>query len=63
MNESELPLLLNVEEHELISYALDHVLSVIEEIYLIHEENEKSLMLKNLREKSLQLWISRFIVD
>ncbi len=64
MIETEMNLNLNAEEHEMINVALTHLLDAAEEmvdsgLYSCGENNRIGL-LKNVREKSYDLWKTRF---
>lgn len=56
--ESEMNLHVNIEEHEMINVALNHLLDASMEMCV--EENERTLLLKRVRDKSYQIWAKRF---
>lgn len=64
MIETEMNLNLNAEEHEMINVALTHLLDAAEEMFdrglCPYGENDRINLLKNVREKSYDLWKTRF---
>jgi hypothetical protein len=64
MIESNLTLTLNAEEHELVNTALIHLLDAAEEMHnwdaYHNDENPRIEMLRQLRNRSVELWSQRF---
>lgn len=64
MIESNLTLTLNAEEHELLNTALGHLLDAAEEMHNWDldpiTENPRIETLRQLRNRSLALWVQRF---
>jgi hypothetical protein len=58
MIESEMNLCVDAEEQEMINIALNHLLDSAMELSI--EDNESTLLLKRVREKSYKLWAQRF---
>ena len=58
MIESEMNFSVNAEEQEMINIALNHFLDVAMELNT--EDNERTLILKRVRDKSYELWARRF---
>jgi hypothetical protein len=56
--ESEMNLCVDAEEQEMINIALNHLLDASMEMSV--DENERTLILKRVRDKSYQLWAKRF---
>jgi hypothetical protein len=56
--ESEMNLCVDAEEQEMINIALNHLLDSAMELSV--EDNERTLLLKRVREKSYKLWAQRF---
>jgi len=56
--ESEMNLCVDAEEQEMINIALNHLLDASMEMCV--DENERTLILKRVRDKSYQLWAERF---
>lgn len=56
--ESEMNLCVNIEEQEMINIALNHLLDASMEMNI--EDNERTLLLKQVRQKSYDLWAKRF---
>lgn len=61
MIEHELNLSVTAEEHEMINVALGNMIDLAYELSI--RDNERTLLLKNLRDKSYQLWAKRFQND
>ncbi len=62
MIESNLNLSINSEEHEMINIALTQLLDSAENVlgYVAEGENQQIDLLRNVREKSYELWAKRF---
>jgi hypothetical protein len=58
MIESEMNLSVNAEEQEMINIALNHLLDASMEMSI--DDNERTLLLKRVRDKSYKLWATRF---
>jgi hypothetical protein len=60
--ESNLNLSINSEEHEMINIALTQLLDSAENVlgYVAEGENQQIDLLRNVREKSYELWAKRF---
>jgi hypothetical protein len=56
--ESEMNLCVDAEEQEMINIALNHLLDASMEMSV--DDNERTLILKRVRDKSYQLWAKRF---
>lgn len=56
--ESEMNLCVDAEEQEMINIALNHFLDAAMELNI--EDNERTLLLKRVRDKSYKLWAQRF---
>jgi len=56
--ESEMNLCVDAEEQEMINIALNHLLDASMEMSI--DDNERTLILKRVRDKSYQLWATRF---
>lgn len=61
MIERELNLSITAEEHEMINVALGNMIDLAYELSI--RDNDRTLLLKNLRDKSYQLWAERFQND
>lgn len=61
MIEHELNLSVTAEEHEMINVALGNMIDLAYELSI--RDNDRTLLLKNLRDKSYQLWAERFQND
>ena len=62
MIESNLNFSINSEEHEMINIALTQLLDSAESVlgFVAEGENEQIDILRNVREKSYELWVKRF---
>lgn len=58
MIESEMNLCVDAEEHEMINIALNHFLDAAMELSV--DDNERTLLLRRVRDKSYKLWAQRF---